>query len=209
MARILGAKCKQCRREGQKLFLKGERCFSPKCAIVKRNYPPGVHGPTARIKHSDYGVRLREKQKAKRIYRILERQFRNYFVDALKEKGKTGENLLRLVEQRFDNVIYRAGFAGSRDLARQLVGHGHFLINGQKVNIPSYLVKSGDVITLAKKSETVPLFAALDKRFENYVPPGWLNVDVKEKSIKVLALPDVTDVMREINVNLIVEFYSR
>src|SRR3972149_10637103 len=111
MARILGAKCKQCRREEQKLFLKGERCFSPKCAIVKRNYPPGVHGPTARIKHSDYGVRLREKQKAKRIYRILERQFRNYFVDALKEKGKTGEHLLRLVEQRFDNVIYRAGFA--------------------------------------------------------------------------------------------------
>lgn len=209
MARVLEPKCKQCRREGKKLFLKGERCFSQKCAIVKRNYMPGVHGPGARIKLSDYGIRLREKQKTKRLYRLMERQFRNYFSEALKHKGATGENLLKILEQRLDNTVYRAGFATSRDHARQLVTHGHFLVNGKKVNIPSYMIAAGDIINIKNVERDQSYVTDLMKRLDNYDVPGWLSVEQKEKSFKVLGEPVIDDLMKELNINLVVEFYSR
>jgi len=153
VARYTGSVCKLCRREGLKLFLKGDRCFSPKCAIEKRNYPPGAHGQQRRrVKVTNYGLQLREKQKMKRIYGILERQFRNYFRMAEQQKGITGENLLRFLERRLENVVYRLGFASSRAEARQMVTHGHFLVNGRRVDIPSYLVDSGDHIQVAERS---------------------------------------------------------
>jgi len=208
MARNLNPKCKQCRREGVKLFLKGERCYSPKCPMVKRKYPPGMHGSRLRKRISPYGLQLREKQKMKRIYRILERQFRNYFEKAQRKKGDTGINLLILLETRLDNVIYRANFAESRDAARQMVNHGHFKVNNRKVDIPSYQVKPKDVISLKEKSRLKTKIQGIIKAKEEECP-DWLSIDEKNLKIKINDLPKEEDLPKNIDTKLIVEYYSR
>ena len=209
MGRNLDPKSKQERREGVNLFLKGEKNFSPKNPVVKRLYPPGMHGPTSRTRLSGYGTRLREKQKAKKIYRLLERQFRNYFFKASQTTGDTAQNLVRLLETRLDNVVYRLGLAASRDQARQLVNHGHFLVNGKRVSIPSYQARSGDIITvkplyLKKRywQEMIPKFAKVET-------PGWLTFDSQKIEGKVVALPAGEDLTVPFESALIVEFYSR
>ncbi len=212
MARYTDAVCKLCRREGVKLFLKGERCYSPKCAIERRNAPPGMHGGRRmRRKVSDYGRQLREKQKVRRIYGVYERQFRRYFRQALRTKGRTGSTLLQLLERRLDNVVYRAGFADSRAQARQLVNHGHIVVNGRKVDIPSYSVQEGDVISVSDNARKLTYFKSLlEADAAHHVPPQWLDVNRAELSARVQALPersDITDV--EINEQLVVEYYSR
>jgi small subunit ribosomal protein S4 len=209
MGRYTGPRCRLCRREGEKLFLKGERCFTDKCAFERRKYPPGFHGPTAKRKLSIYGLQLREKQKAKRIYGISEGQFRRYFEIARKMPGNTGENLLSLLERRLDNVVYHLGFAISRPAARQLVTHGHILVNGKKVNIPSYLVCEGDVITLKEKMRN-NLFVrqSYDKKDPPRVPK-WLSLNKENFEGKVLRLPKKEDVSHPIKESLIVEFYSK
>jgi small subunit ribosomal protein S4 len=197
-----------CRREGSELFLKGERCYTDKCAIKRRSYPPGQHGQ-GRIKVSDYGVQLREKQKVRRIYGILENQFRGYFESADRMKGVTGENLLFLLERRLDNVIYRLGFATSRTEARQLVRHGHFTLNGRKVNIPSIQAKAGDVLQLREKSRKV---AAISESLEAVVRrgiPQWLELDKDAFKGSVKALPVREDITMPIQEQLIVELYSK
>ena len=210
MARNLDAKCKQCRRTGEKLFLKGERCGSPKCAIVKRNYPPGVHGSKGRKRMTDYGLRLMEKQKAKKIYNLLEKQFKLTFEKAKKQKGNASENFVKLLEMRLDNAICRAGFASSHSQARELVGHGHFLVNGKKVTIPSYQIKIGDIIKVKEKSKMSKQFSNLENTLKKIKLPGWLNLDIKDLSAKVLSAPAAED-GKSINFNpqMIVEFYSR
>ena len=208
MGRYLGSVCKLCRREGLKLFLKGDRCFSPKCAIEKRNSPPGEHGQR-RVKLTDYGLQLREKQKMKRIYGILEGQFRNYFRMAERQKGITAENLLRFLERRLDNVIYRLGFASSRAEARQLVRHGHFLVNGRKVDIPSYLVRPGDQIHVREKSwELLAIRTALQgaKKRE---PASWLEVDAQTMRGVVRALPSRAEIAIPVQEQLVVALYSK
>lgn len=209
MARSLEPKCKQCRREGEKLYLKGERCYSTKCAIVKRNYVPGVHGVKGKPRLTEFGTQLREKQKAKRTYRLLERQFRNYYETAIKQPGNTGDIMLTLIESRLDNVVFRGGFASSRDLARQLVNHGHFLINGKSVDIPSYQVRSGDEITVKANKQNSGYWINVTK-LEN-VPevPAWLQVNRKELKTSVTQLPNREMIQSPINMTLIVEFYSR
>ena len=191
MARYIGPVCKLCRREGEKLFLKGERCFSPKCAIEKRNQPPGQHGAsrTFRRKVSDYGIQLREKQKARRIYGVLERQFRRYYADAARRSGVTGAVLLQYLESRLDNVVFRLGFASSRKQARQLIDHGHFTVNGKKVNIASFMVKPGDKIAVAEVSRKSVYFVDLDKGLKSARTPSWLTVDARQLSGSVLSLP--------------------
>ncbi|MDR1260170.1 MAG: 30S ribosomal protein S4 [Oscillospiraceae bacterium] len=206
MARYIGAMCKLCRREAQKLFLKGERCYSSKCAITRRNSLPGQHGK-GRKKQSEYGLQLREKQKARRFYGILESQFSKYFDMAERKQGITGENFLRLLESRLDNVVYRAGFAFSRKEARQLVRHGHFTVNGNKANIPSILLKCGDVVAVKPKSaENAKMKILLDKK-RLVTVPQWISVD--EMKATVLTLPNREDIDLEVSEHLIVELYSK
>jgi len=208
MARYTGASCKLCRREGQKLFLKGERCYSNKCAIGRRPYAPGQHGAMKK-KLSEYGIQLREKQKAKRFYGILESQFRKYFEMANRRKGITGENLLQLLESRLDNVVYRMGFGTTRAEARQLVTHGHFEVNGKRVNIPSYIVKAGDTIEVAEKSKKSVRFREILDVTGSKVVPKWLEVDQENLRGKVVALPSREDIDLNIQDHLIVELYSK
>ena len=208
MAKYTDASCKLCRREGQKLFLKGERCYSNKCAIDRRPYAPGQHG-SQRKKLSEYGLQLREKQKAKRFYGLLEKQFRRYFEMANRMSGITGENLLRLLESRLDNVVYRLGFGTTRAEARQLVNHGHFEVNGKKVNIPSYLVKVGDVIAVREKSRSLPRFKEILDVTGSKVVPKWLEVDKENLKGKVVALPSREDIDLNVQEHLIVELYSK
>ncbi len=208
MARYREAVCRLCRREGMELFLKGDRCFTDKCAIKRRGYPPGQHGQR-RPKHSDYGVQLREKQKAKRIYGLQERQFRNYFAKAERLKGKTGDNLLILLERRLDNVVYKLGFAVTRRESRQMVRHGHFSVAGRKVNIPSFLVRPGEQIEMREKSrKMVAVNEALDAVVRKGIPV-WLELDRENFKGTVKALPTRTDITEPIQEQLIVELYSK
>src|SRR5579884_2965267 len=209
MARYTGPDCKLCRREGMKLFLKGERCLTKKCAIERRPYPPGQAGQARRRKPSEYALQLREKQKLRRIYGILENQFEGIFEDAERMPGMTGENLLQLLELRLDNIVYRMGFASSRDQARQLVTHGHFRVNGKKANIPSMRLKPGDVITLDDGSDKTEFFAG-GAAFGSArsQPPQWLEVDAKNMTGRILAVPQRSDVDALISEQLIVEHYS-
>lgn len=211
MARYRGPACKLCRREGEKLFLKADRCFTAKCALEKRSYPPGMHGRRARFrrKTTDFGTQLREKQKARRMYGVLERQFRRYFRDAAQRKGVTGANLLQILESRLDNTVYRLGFAGSRAQARQLVRHGHFDINGRKTDIPSFLVKPGDQIAVRSKSKESVYFQSVAQEMEHRLVPEWLSVDINTLSGRVLALPSRQEIEAPLNDQLITEFYSR
>ena len=208
MARYTGAVCRLCRREGQKLFLKGDRCYTDKCAITRRSYAPGMHGQ-GRSKVSEYGTQLREKQKAKRYYGVLETQFRNYFELASKKKGKAGENLLSLLETRLDNVVYRLGFAMSRAEARQLVIHGHFTVNGRKVNVPSFLVKPGMVIAVKEASRSLEKFKSSVEANSFRQPPKWLEYDAANMTAKVIAEPAREDIDLPIEEQLIVELYSK
>lgn len=208
MARYSGSVCRLCRREGLKLFLKAERCYTDKCAIERRPYPPGQHGQ-ARVKHSDYGIQLREKQKVKRIYGLLEQQFRNTFVLAAKKKGVTGELLLQLLERRLDNVVVRLGFAGSHNEGRQFVRHGHFTVNGKKVNIPSFEVYEGDVISVREGSRKVARINESLEAVERRGVPGWLTLEKSAYTGTVKALPTRADTTMPINEHLIVELYSK
>ena len=209
MARYTDAACRLCRREGQKLFLKGDRCYTDKCAVVARGTPPGQHGQGRRNKTSEYGLQLREKQKAKRYYGVLEKQFRGYFELADRRTGQTGENLLSILETRLDNVIYRLGFAMSRAEARQLVSHGHFTINGRKVTIPSFLVKPGMVISLREKSRNLEKIKSSAEANAFRQPPKWLEYDAGNMIAKVAALPAREDIDLPIEEHLIVELYSK
>ena len=208
MARYTGSVCRLCRREGCKLFLKGDRCYGPNCAVGKRPTPPGEHGQARQRKQSEYGMQLREKQKAKRAYGVLETQLHRYFESATREKGITGENLLVLLERRLDNVVYRCGFGSSRAQARQLVRHGHIRVNGKKVNIPSFLVNVGDVITIREKSAEAEHFKALREGSGKMVPK-WITVDNENLKATVAAAPARDDIDLTIQENLIVELYSR
>ena len=207
MARYRAAVCRQCRREGIKLFLKGARCFTEKCAIERRNYPPGQHG-LSRTKVTPYGVQLREKQKAKNIYGVLESQFRRYFERAERERGITGENLLKLLERRLDNVVFRLGMAASRRESRQMVAHGHFQINGRKVSVPSYIVKVGEVVQLRPGSKMAERAADNLAAGRAAVPP-WLEVDVNDKKGTVRGLPMREDIQIPVQEQLIVELFSK
>jgi small subunit ribosomal protein S4 len=206
MARDTGAQCKQCRREGQKLFLKGERCFTDKCGVERRSYPPGEHG-RGRMRQSEYRVQLREKQKTRRYYQILENQFRAYYDKASRQDGVTGENLLRLLESRFDNVLVRLGFAASRRQARQLIRHGHWMINGRRVDIPSYQVRPEDVISIKSGSaagDTVRTATELVSAV-----PAWLQADHDALTAKILRLPERSEISAPVQEQLIVELYSK
>ncbi len=208
MAVYHDAVCKLCRRERQKLFLKGTKCYTEKCPLEKKNYPPGQHGTSRRPKISEYGIQLREKQKVKRIYGILETQFKNYFEIALSQKGRTGENLIKLLERRLDNVVYRLGFAISRKAARQLVRHRHILVDGNLVDIPSYLVKPGQVISIKEKSKKLDIIHNSLKRVKEGTYP-WLQIDKATLSGTFLHVPERTDIPLNTNEQLIVELYSK
>jgi small subunit ribosomal protein S4 len=208
MARYTGADCKLCRREKVKLFLKGAKCDSPKCPIEIRPYPPGEHGRN-RSKDSEYLIQIREKQKARRIYGVLEKQFQGYYVEASRKSGRTGEALLQILESRLDNVVYRAGFGKSRDMARQLVRHGHIKVNGRRVDIPSYRVKENDVIEVAEKSlELTPMIIARAEAGERQVP-AWLDVISEQMKILVHQLPARAQIDTQVQEQLIVEYYSK
>lgn len=208
MAVYHDAVCKLCRRERQKLFLKGTKCYTEKCPLEKKNYPPGQHGTSRRTKISEYGIQLREKQKVKRIYGLLERQFKNYFEKALKQKGRTGDNLIKLLERRLDNVIYRLGFAPSRKAARQLVRHRHILVDGKIVDIPSYLLKPGQVVSIKEKSKTLDIIHNSLKRVKEGTYP-WLQIDKATLSGTFLHIPERQDIPLNANEQLIVELYSK
>lgn len=208
MARYTGATCKLCRREGTKLFLKGDRCYSEKCGVTRRAYPPGQHGQ-GRKKNSEYGLQLRAKQMTKRFYGVLEKQFRGYYDMGTKMQGKAGDNLLILLETRLDNVVYRAGWANSRAEARQLVTHGHFTINGKRVDIPSYLVKPGEVIAIKDKSKGGEKFKAVLDNNAARPKPQWLDVDAGTSQAKIEALPTREEIDLEVDETLIVELYSK
>ena len=208
MARYTDSVCRLCRREGMKLFLKGERCYSEKCAITRRNYAPGQHGQR-RPKPSEYGLQLREKQKVKRIYGVFERQFRSYFARADRRKGVTGENLLLLLEQRLDSVVYRLGFASSRAQARQLVSHGHFTVNNRKVDIPSYLVKNGDIIQVRERSRTLEPITMSLETVEQRGIPTWLELNKADFKGIVHQFPSRDQLTIPIQEQLIVELYSK
>jgi len=209
MAVYHDAKCRLCRRAGMKLFLKGARCFSDKCAIERRAYAPGEHGKSRRVKETDYGTQLREKQKARRIYGVLERQFRNYFEKAARSKGVTGEVLLQMLERRLDNVVYRLGFASNRAQARQLVRHGHFMVNGRVVDIPSFLTRVGDTVQVRDKSrQLVVIQGALESR-KGSTSPQWLDLKTDAMSGRVLSVPTRDSIPTPINEQLIVELYSK
>ncbi len=209
MARYIGESCRICRREGEKLFLKGSRCYTDKCALTRRAYAPGQHGQK-RKKQSEYGVQLREKQKAKSFYGVLESQFRKYFEEAARSKEITGTRLLQILESRLDNVIYRLGLATSRAQARQLVRHGHFEVNGVKVNIPSYLTKVGDVIKVRESSANSEIFKQIIDANENSRPvPTWLESNLADKTGKIVALPTREEIDLPVQEHLIVELYSK
>lgn len=208
MARYTGADCRLCRREGIKLFLKGDRCYSDKCGVEKRPYPPGQAGKK-RPRDSEYRVQLREKQRTKRIYGLLEKQFRGYYVIASAQKGITGENLLRILESRLDNVVYRLGFAASRDEARQTVRHNHILVNGKRVNIPSYRVRPGDLVSLAPKARDLVVVKAAIISSARVEVPGWLQVDVEKLQGTVLSLPKRDQIDLAVREQLIIELYSK
>jgi small subunit ribosomal protein S4 len=210
LARYTGPVCRLCRREGMKLFLKGERCYSEKCAIEKRNFPPGQHGKDRKPKIVGYGLQLREKQKARRYYRMLEGQFRNLFEKAARMPGVTGDLMLALLERRLDNVIYRMGFGTSRAQARQVVRHGHITVNGRKVNIPSYTVRPGEVIEVRAKSKANPTILAARDATAHAPAPNWLEVDRNELKGRVLAQPKREELVQiQLNEQLIVELYSK
>jgi small subunit ribosomal protein S4 len=208
MARYTGSVCRLCRREGIKLYLKGERCFSEKCAVDRRPFPPGQHGQ-GRRRNSEYGLQLREKQKARRYYGVLEKQFEAYYDEAARRPGITGENLLQILESRLDNVVYRLGFAASRAEARQLVRHGHFTVNGRKVDIPSYLTKAGDVIAIREKSQQVARIKTLLENAESRTIAPWLELDLANKSGKVVRVPSREEIDAPVAEQMIVEHYSR
>ncbi|MCC6601884.1 MAG: 30S ribosomal protein S4 [Anaerolineae bacterium] len=212
MARYSGPVCKLCRREGEKLFLKGSRCLTPKCSFERRSYPPGEHGRDNQFRRgraSDYLLQLREKQKARRIYGVLERQFNRYFRRATQRVGLTGTNLLVILETRLDNVVYRLGWADSRAQARQLVQHGHVTINGRKTGVPSALVSAGDVVAIRPESMRKSYFKVLRENLDDRQVPRWLNLDVRNVSAKVVNLPARDDIDVSINEQLVVEYYSR
>jgi small subunit ribosomal protein S4 len=212
LARYSGPVCRLCRREGEKLFLKGSRCLTPKCSFERRAYPPGQHGREGQFRRgraSDYLLQLREKQKARRIYGIMEHQFGNYFVRAERRSGLTGSNLLILLESRLDNVVYRLGMASSRAQARQLVSHGHILLNGRKTNIPSALISEGDIVTVRPESRRRAYFKDLRQTLDDRQVPRWLSLDVSDLSGKIVNLPVREDIDVSLNEQLIVEYYSR
>ncbi len=212
MARTIGPVCKLCRREGEKLFLKGARCLSPKCAIERRGYAPGQHGKTGQFKRgrsTDYLNQLREKQKARRIYGVLEAQFRRYYEIALRSKGVTGAMLLTLLESRLDNVVYRLGLATSRAQARQLVQHGHIDVNGRRTKSPSYITRASDVVSVHPTSQTDTYFKNVQKEIAEFVPPKWLSLDASQLSGKVMNRPARDEIDLSLNEQLIVEYYSR
>ena len=209
MARNSEPSCRQCRREGIKLFLKGDRCYADRCAFERRPYSPGQHGQSRRKKHSDYGLQLREKQRAKLMYGVLERQFHKYFEIADRMKGVTGDNLLLILERRLDNMVYRMGFADSREQARQLVMHGHFSVNGKKVSIPSYLVRQGDTITVREKSRKIPSIIESLEAVERRGVPEWLMLEKDKFEAKVMAYPTREQLNVPIQEQLIVELYSK
>ena len=208
MARYTGADCRLCRREGEKLFLKGDRCFGDKCAIERRPYPPGQAGKK-RPRDSEYRTQLREKQKTKRMYGMLEKQFRSYYELASRQEGITGANLLRLLEIRLDNVVYRLGFAKSRDEARQIVRHGHITVNGKRVDIPSYRVKPGDLVAVAPKSKDLLVVKAAIVASERSSVPGWLEVDIEKLQGSIISLPERDQIDVAVREHLIVELYSK
>jgi small subunit ribosomal protein S4 len=208
LARNLAPKCKQCRREGEKLFLKGEKCFTDKCAIERRNYPPGQHGQK-KGRLSDYGVQLREKQKIKRIYGVLERQFRNIYKLADKHRGVTGDNLLQLLESRLDNVAYHMGFGSSRSEAKQIVRHNMILVNGHRVNIPSYIVKAGDIVEVDKNSKNHLRIKTAIEMASNRNFPSWIEVNVKDIKGTYKTRPDRAELPSSINESLVIELYSK
>ncbi len=208
MARYTGADCRLCRREGIKLFLKGDRCYSAKCAVERRPYPPGMAG-RKRVRDSEYRVQLREKQKAKRVYGVLEKQFRGYYQVASRQTGITGENLLRILETRLDNVVYRLGFAASRDEARQLIRHRHFTVNGRVVTIPSYRVRPSDIVAVSEKAKDFTVIKAAILSSAKIEVPGWLEVDVENLAGKVLSLPVRDQIDLPVREQLIVELYSK
>ncbi|MEI8361497.1 MAG: 30S ribosomal protein S4 [bacterium] len=209
MGRNLEPKCKQCRRLGEKLFLKGDRCQSAKCGMVKRNFPPGFHGSKGRGKQTEFGMQLAEKQKALKQYRMMEKQFKLTYLKAQKMQGNKSDNFLKLLEMRLDNAIYRLGFTVSRDKARQLISHGHFTVNAQKVNIPSYSVKTGDVIAVKESSKRGKEFNTLTEKIKQVKTPSWLNLEPTKLAGKVLHAPVKEDLQTNFNAQLIVEFYSR
>jgi small subunit ribosomal protein S4 len=206
MARDTSPQCKQCRREGQKLFLKGQRCLTEKCGVERRSYPPGEHG-RGRVRQSEYRQQLREKQKARRYYQLLERQFRGYYQKASRQQGVTGENLLRLLERRLDNVLVRLGFAASRRQSRQLIGHGHWLVNGRRVDIPSYQVRPEDVISIRHNSTAADVVRSATELIA--VVPPWLQADHDALTAKVLRLPERGEIATPVQEQLIVELYSK
>ena len=208
MARYTGPACKLCRREGKKLFLKGDRCYTGKCAIERRSYAPGQHGQN-RKKTSEYGLQLRAKQSARRYYGVSEKQFHKYFVEAERREGVTGTNLLQLCESRLDNIVYTAGFASSRAQARQLVNHAHFTVNGSKVDIPSYLVKVGDVIAVKDTSKSTDEFKTLVESNASRPVPKWIDADSAAMTAKVVAVPEREEIATPVEEHLIVEFYSK
>ncbi|MEE1007100.1 MAG: 30S ribosomal protein S4 [Acutalibacteraceae bacterium] len=208
MARYTGAVCRLCRREGQKLFLKGERCYSDKCSVALRGYAPGQHGQ-GRKKSSEYGMQLRAKQTARRFYGVQENQFHHYFEIAERKQGITGDNLLRILESRLDNVVYRVGFASSRAEARQLVGHGHFEVNGKRVDIASYLLKAGDVVSICEKSRSSEKLKAVVEANSARPVPQWIDVNRDQLTAKVIALPTRDQIEAPVDEQLIVEFYSK
>lgn len=209
MARNRGPVCKLCRREGEKLFLKGPRCFSAKCSFDKRSYVPGQHGITQRTKLSEYGIQLREKQKVKRIYGLQETQFRNYYQKATRKKGISGENLLKLLESRLDNVIYRLGFAHSRNNARQLILHKHFMVNGKVVNIPSFLLRPNDVVEVCEKSRKFAIIHEAMKRVKDDTMLSWLSLDKAKMQGVFKELPSRQEIPVNVQENLIIELYSK
>jgi len=209
MARYIGPVCRLCRREAMKLFLKGERCYTEKCAIEKRNLPPGQHGKARRAKLAGYGLQLREKQKVKRIYGVLENQFRRYFETADRQRGITGETLLQLLERRLDNVVYRMGLSTSRPQARQLVRHGHFLVNGRKVDIPSFSVKAGDVVSVRATSAKSAVLAHALEEVKGRGVPEWLAFDAEKLSGRIVSLPTREQINLPVQEQLIVELYSK
>lgn len=208
MARYTGSVCRLCRREGIKLFLKGDRCYTEKCAVERRAYAPGLHG-RGRRKFSEYGAQLREKQKLKRIYGLLERQFRRYFSEAERMKGVTGENLLLLLERRLDNMVYRMGFVRSREEGRELVRHGHFLVNGKKVNVPSYLVKQGDVVSVKERSRKIARIIESVEAAERRGIPEWISADKKNFSAVLKYYPAREQLTLPVQEHLVVELYSK
>lgn len=209
MARYRDANCKLCRREGMKLFLKGSRCISDKCAFDRRGYAPGQHGQSGRRKGSEYGLQLREKQKVRRIYGVLERQFHNYFIKAAKKKGITGEILLQILESRLDNIVYRFGFASSRKAARQLVKHNHILVDGKKVNIPSYVVSPGSVISIREKSRNLDIIHQSLKETGKGVDLDWIKLDKVKMEGQLLEVPTRTQIPTLVQEQMVVELYSK